>query len=110
MEESIIIPNRGKIEITPDLFVKCYLGKEGQIKASKDIWIELKDKYENQDKIDYVIGDQLFIIELPITEKNISIVLSNGKKYKSKIYFVEDITNIIKAFKMDNPCFYEYYE
>ena len=57
-----------------------------------------------------MIGAQLFIIELPITEKNISIVLSNGKKYKSKIYFLENITNIIKSYKMDNPCFYEYYE
>ena len=105
MELGKIKEIRGKIEIIEDSLVKCYLGKGNLIKSSKDLWNELKNDKECKLKKDYKIGDDIYVIEYPIIEKDITIITSASTKYKSKIYFIDDIKNIINYFNMANPCF-----
>ena len=98
------ILERGKIEIE-NSYIKCFLGKENNFKSSEDIWKEIKDndvlKIENSYKID----DEKYKILYPIPQKNISIILKNGKKCKSNIYFIDDIEHIISGLNMENACY-----
>ena len=95
---------RGKLEIFNST-VRCFLGKKEKFKSSEEIWRELKDKEKTKMFDTYIFESEHYKICNPIPEKNISIITSNGKKYKSTIYFLDDIKNIIKGFKMTNPCY-----
>ena len=105
MEGTIIIDSRGMIEINNST-VKCYLGKESNVKSSEEIYNELKDE-ENKQNETYILGGEVYNIIYPISAKIISIITSEGKKLKSTIYFTDDIKNIIAGLKMKNPCFLE---
>lgn len=106
MAKKTLTSDKGRIEIE-NSNVKCFLGKNGKIKSSEDIYKELKNYDGIKKKEDiYYLGEEAYTIVYPIQEKNISIITSDGKKYKSTIYFIDDIINIISAFKMTNPRYY----
>lgn len=104
MSNKIKLAKRGAIEIENSK-IKCFLGKDNNIISSEDLWKSLKDNKVDNYKIYYNLGDEQYIIYYPIPQKNISIILSNGTKYKSTIYFEDDIKNIIFAFGMENACY-----
>ena len=72
---------------------------------SEEIMIKLKDNKEKKKFIEYAIGRENYIIIYPIPTKKISIITNNGKTYKSTIFFIDDIKNIISCFKLNNPCY-----
>ena len=99
IEKNQIVVERGMIEIN-NSNVKCFLGKGENIKSSEEIMKELNNDINNDAKkyTTYFLGDQSFFIIFPISPKNISIISSEGKRYKSIIYFTDDIKNIILCF------------
>ena len=106
MEKRTLTLDKGVIEIE-NSYVKCFLGKNRNLKSSEDIYKELKnDAIIKKNEDIYYLGEEAYTIVYPIQEKNISIITSEGKKYKSTIYFIDDIINIISAFKMTNPSYY----
>ena len=105
MESIIPIKNRGKLEIE-NSNIKCFLGKDENYKSSEDLWNELKVNKVKKIENFYYINDEKYSIIYPIPEKQISIITSNGKLYKSTVYFVDDIKNIINGLKMVNPCYF----
>ena len=104
MSNKIKLAERGVIEIENSK-IKCFLGKDNNIISSEDLWKILKDNKVDNYKSFYNLGDKQYTIYYPIPQKNISIIFSNGTKYKSTIYFVDDIKNIIFAFGMKNACY-----
>ena len=106
MEKRTLTLDKGVIEIE-NSYVKCFLGKNRNLKSSEDIYKELEnDAIIKKNEDIYYLGEEAYTIVYPIQEKNISIITSEGKKYKSTIYFIDDIINIISAFKMTNPSYY----
>ena len=103
-EEKILMCNRGKI-IIKNSEVKCYLGDTKKMMLSEDIMIKLKDNKEKKKCIEYTVGGENYIIIYPIPTKKISIITNNGKTYKSTIFFIDNIKNIISCFKLNNPCY-----
>ena len=104
MENRIVIPNRGILEIK-DSNIKCFLGKDNNCKSSEQLWNELKVQEPIVSQETYKLGEEEYIIHYPIQEKQISVVTKNGKSYNSTIYFIDDIKNIISGLKMINPCY-----
>ena len=104
MENRIVIPNRGMLEIK-DSNIKCFLGKDNNCKSSEQLWNELKVQEPIVSQETYKLGEEEYIIHYPIQEKQISVVTKNGKSYNSTIYFIDDIKNIISGLKMINPCY-----
>ena len=104
MANRITIPNRGMLEIK-DSNIKCFLGNGNNYKSSEQLRNELKDKKLTTIKKYIKLGEEEYPIYYPIPEKKISIVANNGKSYKSTIYFIDDIKNIIIGLKMNNPCY-----
>jgi len=104
MENRIVIPNRGILEIK-DSNIKCFLGKDNNCKSSEQLWNELKVQEPIVSQETYKLGEEEYIIYYPIQEKQISVVTKNGKSYNSTIYFIDDIKNIISGLKMINPCY-----
>ena len=100
MSKEIKILKRGKIEIE-NSYIKCFLGKDNDFKSSEDVWNEIKDKTVIKIENSYEINDEKYKIIYPIHQKNISIILKNGKKCKSDVYFVDDIENIITGLNME---------
>ena len=85
--------------------VKCYLGKESNVKSYEEIYNELKDNEENKQNETYILGGEVYNIVYPISAKIISIITNEGKKLKSTIYFTDDIKNIIAGLKMKKHAF-----
>ena len=95
MEKRTLTLDKGVIEIE-NSYVKCFLGKNRNLKSSEDIYKELKnDAIIKKNEDIYYLGEEAYTIVYPIQEKNISIITSEGKKYKSTIYFIDDIKKII---------------
>ena len=105
MENIIKIENRGKIEIK-NSNIKCFLGKNENYKSSEEIWKELKKQEITQIKSFYFIDEEKYLIYFPIPEKKISIITTSGKQYKSTVYFIDDIKNIISGLNIINPCYF----
>ena len=104
MSKEIKILKRGKIEIE-NSYIKCFLGKDNDFKSSEDIWNEIKDKTVIKVENSYEINDEKYKIIYPIPQKNISIILKNGKKCKSDMCFIDDIENIITGLNMEKACY-----
>ena len=104
MEEIIALGNRGKLELK-NSNVKCFLGNDQNYKSSEEIYKELKFKKIIGTKNFYSIDKENYLIYYPIPEKKISIITNIGKIYKSVVYFVDDIKNIINGLKIINPCY-----
>ena len=105
MMKLIKVKNRGMLEIKNSK-VTCYLRNDKHYKKSEDLKDQLKDE-KNTMSQNLSLGEEKYLIIYPIPKKDISIITSNGKKYKSTIYFIDDIKNIIDGFNMENPCFCE---
>ena len=103
--KKITIENRGKIEIK-NSYITCFLGKNDIYKSSEDLYKELNVINPIKSDEIYSINGEEYLIIYPIQEKKISLVTNEGNLYKSKVYFVDDIKNIIKGLNMDNPCYY----
>ena len=103
-QKEIKILEKGKIEIE-NSYIKCFLGKGDNYKSSEDLRKEIPDNSTSNYCEWYEMDNEKYQIYYPIPKKNISIILKNGKKYKSDIYFVDDIKNIISGLNMENPCF-----
>ena len=93
MENRIVIPNRGMLEIK-DSYIKCFLGKDNNCKSSEQLWNELKVGRPKAFKKSFKLGEEEYLIYYPIPEKKISVIAKDGKEYKSTIYFIDDIKNI----------------
>ena len=104
MEKIIQIGTRGKLEIKNSI-VKCFLGNIGMYKSSESIKKELENKEISGFDEFYTIDKEKYLIYNPIPEKNISIITNDGKAYKSTVYFVDDIKNIIEGLHLINPCY-----
>ena len=104
MENIIKIGIRGKIEIENSQ-IKCFLGKNDNYKSSEEIYNELKVSKPNKMKSLYELDGEKYLIIYPILEKKISVITNDGKSYKSLIYFVDDIKNIINCLNMSNACY-----
>ena len=103
----LIIQNRGKLEID-NCYITCFLGKNDEYIASENLYKKLNAIRPTREKEMYNISGEKYLIYYPIPgNKKISIVTNEGKRYKSQIYFIDDIKNIIKGLNMDNPCFCE---
>ena len=105
MENIIKIGIRGKIEIENSQ-IKCFLGKNDNYKSSEEIYNELKVSKPNKMKSLYELDGEKYLIIYPILEKKISVITNDGKSYKSLIYFVDDIKNIINCLNMSNACYF----
>ena len=105
MENIIKIGIRGKIEIE-NYQIKCFLGKNDNYKSSEEIYNELKVSKPNKMKSLYELDGEKYLIIYPILEKKISVITNDGKSYKSLIYFVDDIKNIINCLNMSNACYF----
>ena len=103
-EETFLEAKRGMIKIK-NKEVECYLGNKEKMKLSKDIMEDLKDNIGNFKYIEYSIGEEKYNIIFPIPNKKISIITNQGKIYKSTIFFIDDIKNIIDCFNLNNPCY-----
>ena len=106
MAYRIIIKDRGMIEIE-NTKIKCYLGKRDNPKSSEEIYHKYKIDIPTKEQEFVNIDNQKYLIIYPIPKKIISIITSEGKKYKSTVYFLDDIKNIISGLKMINPCYFE---
>ena len=106
MAYRIIIKDRGMIEIE-NTKIKCYLGKRDNPKSSEEIYHKYKIDIPTKVQEFVNIDNQKYLIIYPIPEKIISIITNEGKKYKSTVYFLDDIKNIISGLKMINPCYFE---
>jgi len=104
MSKEIKILERGKIEIE-NSYIKCFLGKDKNFKSSEDIWNEIKENDVLKVCNFYEIADEKYKILYPIPKKNISIMLKNGKKCKSDIYFIDDVEHIISGLNLENACY-----
>ena len=104
MSTSTKLVEKGKLKIENSNVI-CFLGKGDKYKSSEEIWKELKDKEITRMTDYYIYEDEKYLIYNPIPQKKISIIINNGKRYKSTVYFVDDIKNIIQGFKLNNPCF-----
>ena len=102
MAQKIYIKERGMIEIE-NMNVKCYLGKESNVKPSVDLFHQYKTGRPTKEQ-DYIyLGEEKYLILYPIPEKKISIIDNNGNKYKATVYFIDDIKNIIQGLNITNP-------
>ena len=106
MEDKIIIEDRGMIEIE-DNNIKCFLGKGENIKSSEDVYKEYKTDIPTKEREYCYINNEKYLILYPIPKKIISVITSEGKKYKATIYFLDDIKNIISHLKIVNPFYLE---
>ena len=105
MMKIIKVKNRGMLEIQNSK-VTCYLRNDNNFKKSEDLKDQLKDE-KNTMSQNLSLGEEKYLIIYPIPKKDISIITSNGKKFRSTIYFLDDIKNIIDGFNIENPCFCE---
>ena len=103
-----ILINSNNIELNNNNLI-CYIGQKELRRKSYDAYMQIKSK--NIDNIKYslngrgelTLGEEKYHFYFPIFEKSIKIIDSQGIEYKSKVYFFEDIKNIISYFDMKNP-------
>ena len=100
-----ITNQRGMIEIENSK-VKCFLGNGDFLKSSEDLFHQYNTDIVTQEETPLMLGEEKYIIINPIPEKRISIITKDGKTYKSTIYFIEDIKNIILGLNIINPVYF----
>jgi len=86
----------------------CFIGQNDYRIKSSDAYEQVKSKkinvkYSISGKGEITLGEDKYQFYFPIFEKPIKIIDSQGLEYKSKIYFFEDIKNIILYLNMKNP-------
>ena len=102
MEDEIKILDRGKLELK-NSNIKCFLGNHNNYIVSEEIYKELKSNESSEIYDTHTINNIDYTIYYPIPEKKISIITNSGKVYKSIVYFVDDIKNIIIGLNISNP-------
>ena len=102
MEDEIKILDRGKLELK-NSNIKCFLGNHNNYIVSEEIYKELKFNESSEIYDTHTINNIDYTIYYPIPEKKISIITNSGKVYKSIVYFVDDIKNIIIGLNISNP-------
>ena len=102
MEDEIKILDRGKLELK-NSNIKCFLGNHNNYIVSEEIYKELKSNDSSEIYDTHIINNIDYTIYYPIPEKKISIITNSGKVYKSIVYFVDDIKNIIIGLNISNP-------
>ena len=100
-----IANQRGMIEIE-NSNVKCFLGNGAFLQSSEDLFHQYKTDIVTQEESFFMLGEEKYLIINPIIEKKISIITKDGKTYKSTIYFLEDIKNIIYGLNIVNPVYF----
>ena len=100
-----ITNQRSMIEIENSK-VKCFLGNGDFLKSSEDLFHQYKTDIVTKEETSFILGKEKYIVINPIPEKKISIITKDGKTYKSTIYFIEDIKNIILGLNIINPVYY----
>ena len=101
-----IATQRGMIEIENSK-VKCFLGTGEFIKSSEDLFHQYNTDIVTKEETFFMLGKEKYLIINPIPEKKIFIITKEGKTYKSTIYFLEDIKNIILGLNIVNPVYYK---
>ena len=102
------ISGQKQLIIEKNSILECYLGDETKTKKSECIMKELEN-LEGIRNYEYKIGENTYNIMFPIPSKKIKVITKTGKIYKSTVYFIDDIKNIIAYLKMDNPTFKDRY-
>lgn len=85
-----------------------FIGQNEYRTKSYDVYEQIKSKkisvkYSISGKGQITLGEDIYHFYYPILEKPLKIIDSQGLEYKSKIYFYEEIKNIILYFNMKNP-------
>ena len=99
--------NSQSIEVIDNNLVS-FIGRNDYRTKSCDAYEQVKSKkisikYSLNGKGQITLGEDKYHFYFPIFEKSLKIIDSQGLEYKSKIYFFEDIKNIILYFNMKNP-------
>ena len=94
--------------------IYCFIGNEKNRTTSEEIYNELKlippkdILFDKKMKVKYIYGENQYIYYYyPLFYKKIKIYNFKGKQFKAVIYFMEDIKNIVKYFKMKNPHYFD---
>ena len=105
MDNIIKVGKRGKLEIENSR-INCFLGKNDNYKSSEEIYNELNTVKHDKMNSFYYLDDEKYLIIYSILEKKISVITNDGNFYKSIIYLVDDIKNIINCLNMINTCYF----
>ena len=115
MSEDNIQSNEGKVKLK-DKNLICYIQVKEKLIESRELCnlinsnkiedIEIEPDQTGKLYIEKNKKKFIFIV-FPSFEKNIKIIDSKGKQFKSTIFFTVDVKNIINYLKMKNPHYYD---